>query len=499
MDSVYILMSSALLVAHGSPACGVLMVCLVLFSSFLQFFVWFYVFKISERVIVRMVLGEKHLTALDSLWVPHRQNLFITNAVFCFEREDNFDEQVSHFRQVIVDRIVDARKANGELLYPRFRCVIRPGFFQYFFSEVRSFNIENYVHKWEGKVPRSKEELGAIVSKLNTEPLPKARSPWRFVCIPTNFGNNDMILFLRFSHALADGVSFVKLLTYQLPDQVISQKDTRNHSATGRSLHLAKAMLIAPFYHLKWFLRPADQSFLHGPELSGVKKFAWNESLDLQSIKDIKSAAGSTVNDVLMSCFTIALRKYFQRKGIDSPDDLIACVAVDVRTPTKELPCDNQTTFIFPKMATATEGIIKQLDETQARMKEVKASGEPFISAGFLSFSQEMCPRFLSSKIIAFLSDKATCVFSNLPGPQYVLSVGGSRMKYMIFFPPHKDHIGIGLSTFSYAGQVIVGVQSDVSVLPDPEVVVEEFGNAVKEMKVKCIRRSNGSVATAHS
>ena len=51
-------------------------------------------------------------------------------------------------------------------------------------------------------------------------------------------------------------------------------------------------------------------------------------------------------------------------------------------------------------------------------------------------------------------------------------------MKYLVFFPPHKDHLGVGLSVFSYAGQVFFGVQGDDSVLPDPEIIAEEFGNA---------------------
>ncbi|XP_029199396.2 wax ester synthase/diacylglycerol acyltransferase 8-like [Acropora millepora] len=499
MDSVYSCMSSAWLVDHGSPTCGVPMLFLVFFAFFFQFFVWFYIFKITERVIARMVLGEQYLNALDSLWVPHRQNLFFINAVYCFENEDSFDERVSHFRQVFWDRMVNAKKANGELLYPRFRCLIRPGLFQYFFREDQSFKIENHVFAWEGEVPRTKEELRAIVSKLNTEPFPEARSPWSFVCIPTNFGNNDVILLLRISHTLGDGVSLIKLLTYSLPDQVVPQKDIQNYSATRKTLHLAKAMFIAPLYLLKWFLRPADQSILHGAEVSGLKKFTWNESYDLQLIKDIKSAAGSTVNDILMSCFTMALRKYFQRKGIDNPKDLTACLAVDIRAPTKELSCDNQFTFIFPKMATATKDIIKQVNETQARMGYSKASGESLVTASFLSLGQELLPHFLTSKVNAFLSDKATCVFSNVPGPQRVLSMRGSRMKYMIFFPPLKEHLGFGLSIFSYAGRIIVGVQSDVSVLPDPEMVLEEFGNAVKEMTAKYIGHGNGTVATAHS
>ena len=490
MSSLYVSLSSAWFVAQCLLTYEAVIVGLVLLAPLLQVFVWFYVFKILERVIVKKLFDDQHVNAPDSLWLPQGNNLLYITAVLSFENEGSFDELVNHFRQAILERMAEARKANGKLLYPRFRCYIRPGLFQYFFREDRSFNIENHVLKWEGEVPRSKDELADIVSMLNSEPLPGGRSPWRFLCIPTNFGNNDVILLFRISHALADGISFMKFLTYQFPDEVVPQKETRTFSSTGKALLVAKAVLTGPFSIIKRSLASADQSLLHGPELSGVKKFIWTEPFDLQLIKDIKSATFTTVNDVLMSCVTMALRRYFQRKGVLNPVDLTASLAVDVRAPSKELPCDNQFTFIFPKMATATEGIIEQLNETQARMKEMKASGESFVTANLLFISQELCPQFLTSKFNTFLADKASCVFSNVPGPQHMFSVKGRRMKYMIFFPPHKDHIGVGLSVFSYSGQVFLGVQGDVSVLPDPEIVAEEFGNALNEM-AQCVLHSN--------
>ena len=462
-------------------------------AALMLLFSLFYILKLAERVIVKMVFGERHLSGMDSAWLPYgKQNLFYLNSVFCFEHEGSVDERIDLFRQAIWERLVNGKKVNGELMYYRTRCYVRPGWFQYFLREDRSFKIENHVLKWEGEVPRSKEDLEAIVSKLSTEPLPERRSPWCFVCIPTNFGSSDMFLMFRMSHALSDGISNMKFLIYQFPDEVIPQREIQNFSALNRSFFMAKALFIAPRYLLQMLFSCADRSLIHGPDLSGVKKFVWDEAFDLQLIKNIKSATGTTVNDVLMACMTMALRKYFQRKGVESPADLTVSVPVDVRPATKELHFDNYFTFIFPKMAVATGGIFEQLYETQARMKEFKGSGAPLVFSGFLSFSQAVCPRFLTNRLNTFITKKSSCVFSNLPGPQHMLTVKGSRMKYLMFFPPNKDNVGVSLAIFSYAGKIVVGVQSDIAVLPDPEIVVEEFGNAVNEM-AKRVHQKNGT------
>ncbi|XP_068704731.1 putative diacyglycerol O-acyltransferase MT1809 [Montipora foliosa] len=493
MVSVAVLLSTARLIAECFLSYQLAFCIFIPLVPWLQLAGLFYMLKFAERVIVKMVIGEQHLTGLDSAWLPRdRKNLLYSNAVLCFEHKGSVEERVDLFRQAIFERLPNAKKANGELPFFRTRCYFRPGLFQYFLREDRSFKIENHVLKWEGQIPRSKEELEAIVSKLSTEPLPEKRSPWCFVCVPTNFGSNDMFLAFRMSHALADGVSMMKFLIYTFPDDVVPQKETQKFSATYRTLFMAKAMLIAPRYLLKLFSSSAERSLIHGPELSGMKRSVWDEAFELQLIKNIKSATGTTVNDVLMACMTMALRKYFQRKGVASPADLTASIPVDVRPPTKELHYDNYFSFIFPKMAVATGDIMEQLYETQARMKEFKGSGAPFVTLGMFFTLQETCPRFLTNYLSNRLSKKSSCVFSNLPGPQQKLSVKGSRMKYMTFFPPNSGNIGVSLAIFTYAEQVVVGVQSDIAVLPDPEIVIEEFGNAVNEMAKRVLHKKGG-------
>ena len=459
-------------------------VVLSLLAPFMPFIAIFYILKTTERVAVKMTSNRIRLTAMDALWQQlTEENRLVINSVLCIENQDGVEEEVKVFRQSIMERMVNATNDKGELLYPRTRCYIIPGLFQYFFQEDQSFKIENHVFKWEGDVPRSKDELAAIVSKLSNEPLPEGRSPWYFCCIPTNFGDKDLAILFRIKHSIADGVSLVKLVNYTLSDKQVPQKWLKR-SSNGKSFLLAKALLLAPLYSLKLILALADRSILHGTNLSGVKKVAWHEAFELKLIKDIKTATGTTVNDVLMSCLSLALRRYFQKKGVENPDDFTASVPVDVRSAASlaESSLENKFSLVFPKLAVATDGAVKQLYETKARMDNTKESGEPFASAAIIFLGQELLPEFLTSKFNRFLANKASCVISNVPGPQQPFTVKGRRIKYTVFWPPQKDSIGVGLSIYSYAEQVIIGVQGDVSVLSDPELIVEEFGSALKEL-----------------
>lgn len=455
----------------------------------------YFTLKMAERVVVKLTSGEIALSGQDAAWQQTRdENRLIINGLVYAEKNNNFEDALNDFRQVILERMVNAKKPNGELLFPRIRCSIRPGFFQYFFQKDKSFRIENHVFKWEGEVPSSKEELASIVSKLSNEAFPKGVSPWYFCCVPTNYGDQGFAAVFRMSHSLADGVALTKFLVNQLPDQSTPQKEPVKFASTGKALLLAKAVLIIPSFFIKLLLTFADRSILHGPKISGAKKVTWHEGFELELIKQIKTATGTTVNDVLMSCLSRAIRRYFQRRGVDNPPDFTASVPVDVRLSTaskKDLSFQNKFSLIFLKLAAATEDVLEQLYETKARMDECKFSGEHLAMAAMIILTNELTPEFMVGSISDFIAQKATCVLSNVPGPQHFLTMNSQRVKYMVFWPPQRNNIAVGLSIYTYAGQVIVGVQSDATLLPDPEIIIEEFGNALKEL-AHCVLHGNG-------
>ncbi|XP_068728682.1 probable diacyglycerol O-acyltransferase tgs1 [Montipora capricornis] len=474
--------------------CHVLL--LVFTLPILPFMLLFFLLKTVERVIVTKTSDKIPLAPMDAVFLTDAgAEQMIINSVICFENKGTFEEGVQKLRDAIEERFVDARKDFGVPLYPRVRCFIRPGYFQYFFEEDHSFAIDNHVFPWKGKIPSSKDELEAIVSMLSNEPLPEGRSPWYCCCIPTNFGDNDFAVMFRVHHAMADGVSLIRFLIHQLPDNATIQRGLQNYSSTGRVLLLAKAALIAPRYLFKLQFKSSDNSILHGPELNWKRKITWNEPIDLKFIKEIKDATGTTVNDVLMSCMALALRRYFQRKGVENPDDFTVALPVDVRAKatSQKLDLENRFSFIFPELPVATEGALDQLYETKARMDRAKISGEPLAAASVFSLSGKVNPQFLNAKTNSTLSRKLSGVLSNVRGPQEMLSVRGVRIKYLVFWPPQKENLGVTLSILTYTGKVFVGVQGDTAVLSDPEVLLEEFGKAVNEL-TKCIPHTSGCV-----
>lgn len=463
----------------------------------------FFLLKMVERVVVKLTRGETALSGQDAAWQQTRdENRLAINGVVYAERKNSFEDAMKDFRLAILERMVNAKKPNGELLYPRIRCCIRPGFFQYFFQEDKSFRIENHVFKWEGEVPSSKEELASITSKLSNEAFPKGVSPWYFCCVPINYGDQGFAAVFRMSHSLADGVALTKFLVNQLPDKSTPQKEPVKFTAsTSKALLLAKAALIIPRFFIKLFLSFADRSILHGPKISGAKKVAWHEGFEFELVKQIKTATGTTVNDVLMSCLSRAIRRYFQRKGVENPPDFTASVPVDIRLSTaskKDLSFQNKFSLVFLKLAAATEDVLEQLYETKARMDECKFSGEYLAMAAMIILTNELTPEFVVRNISDFIAQKTSCVLSNVPGPQNFLMVNGQRVKYMAFWPPQRHNIAVGLSIYSYAGQVIVGVQSDASLLPDPEIIIEEFGNALKDLAGRVLHSNETTEHAVH-
>ena len=104
MSSLSVALSSAWLIAQCLLTYEALIVSLVLLAPLLQVFVWFYVFKILERVIIKKLLGDQHLSPLDSVWLPQENNLLYITSVLSFESEGSFDELVNQFRQAILER-----------------------------------------------------------------------------------------------------------------------------------------------------------------------------------------------------------------------------------------------------------------------------------------------------------------------------------------------------------------------------------------------------------
>lgn len=112
-------------------------------------------------------------------------------------------------------------------------------------------------------------------------------------------------------------------------------------------------------------------------------------------------------------------------------------------------------------------------------MKALKDSGEA--RAVFLSLAVAgHLPVVLEKKLVNQVAGKSAAVVSNLRGPKRLLKIAGSTMRNVVFWPPQSGGIGLGLSLFSYAGKVSVGVSADTEIIKHPQLLMDAFRETVK-------------------
>jgi hypothetical protein len=86
-----------------------------------------------------------------------------------------------------------------------------------------------------------------------------------------------------------------------------------------------------------------------------------------------------------------------------------------------------------------------------------------------------MGPPALQKPVLELLSEKATAVLTNVPGPQQPLYLAGGRVRDMMFWVPQSGTIGMGISILSYDGRVFFGLITDQRCVPDPSRIVRYF------------------------
>ena len=78
----------------------------------------------------------------------------------------------------------------------------------------------------------------------------------------------------------------------------------------------------------------------------------------------------------------------------------------------------------------------------------------------------------MEKQALDFFTAKASAVMTNVPGPLEALHLAGVRVAGVIPWVPRSGDMPIGLSIFSYSGQVLVGLAVDAALVPEPASIL---------------------------
>lgn len=458
------------------------------------------------------LLPGEAMSNVDAAWLhmEDRTNLMIITGVLSFYEKLEF----SALKELIEDRLLG---------YDRFRQrVVEPALPMTGprWVEDEHFNLRSHLQRVALPDPGGQEELQEMVSTLMSTPLDSTKPLWQFQYIENYRGGSAVVA--RIHHCIADGIALVRVLLGMTDDSPKGSPATRRtrrrrrpvsggiwlpevvnealysvRRATGKMVEGTVETLLDPSRAAaiagegaraggvlgRLAAMPADPHTVFKGRLGTAKRCAWSRILALDEVKAYSKSVGATINDVLLTGVTGALRRYLIERGEDVvPDlDLRAIVPVNLRPEDAVQQLGNRFGLVFLALPVGIEDRGERLRELKRRMDAIKSSTEAIVTYAVLN-ALGTASSTVESQAVRFFGSKASAVMTNVPGPRQELYLAGKAMRSMMFWVPQAAHLGLGVSILSYAGQVRLGVVSDIGLVPDPAQLIAAFQNEMVAM-----------------
>lgn len=422
----------------------------------------------------RQVAGP--LRAVDNAWLrlDRDDNLMVVTGVLWFAAP--LDRE--RFEEVVRERLL--------VRFPRFatRAVRTGGRARWVAAEV---DLRHHVAEAVLPPPGDQAALERLAGTLMSVPLDPERPPWQFHLV-RDYGSGSALV-ARLHHSLADGIALARVLLAMSDDRLGAapaapgvRDGAWGRSALRRAAHGARmsGALVTTLGRLA--LLPRDPSTVFRGPLGVAKRAAWADVGDLAEVKALGRAAGGTVNDVLTAALAGGLRRHAVRRG-RCPGDLRAFVPVDLRggAPVPPQLGNRFGLFLLPlPVGSPDPGVrLRRLRRSVDVLKTGRMALGTYAALGALG----LAPAAVQEALVRFLATKGSLVMTNLPGPREPVRIAGAELAGVVPWVPQAGRMAVGVSVFSYAGRVVLGVAGDVQVLGDPQALLAEVVTEIDEMR----------------
>jgi diacylglycerol O-acyltransferase len=395
-------------------------------------------------------------------------------------------------RDQLAERLVAA--------HPRFRSVARPrrlALLPPAWVPDPTFDVDRHLSEVElDDRDAGDDALELLVGGLLGQQFdPVAAPPWQLVLVrgyrPAPAAQPRSVLVGRLHHALADGAALVRVLLdltgASPPDAPPGAHPAPPRAPWRTALFAGRLAVAVPVTGVRLLLLPPEpRTPLRGP--LGVRKdAAWSKARSLDDVKAAAAAHGVTVNDVLLGAVAGGFGRYLDRRGTRPlPAGLRVFVPVDLGAGDPRL--GNRFGLLPLRLPVAEPDAGRRLHAIAELTRAAKRSPVPaatFVLIGVLG----VVPAVLRRLVARLLGARATAVVTNVPGPRQRLTLAGVPVDAVAFWVPQTAAVGIGVSLFSYAGTVRIGVAVDAGLVPDAHQLADALDAALDELLPRDVRR----------
>jgi WS/DGAT/MGAT family acyltransferase len=209
-------------------------------------------------------------------------------------------------------------------------------------------------------------------------------------------------------------------------------------------------------------------------DVGPYRRFDWTR-FDLGAVKEVKSRLGGTVNDVVLAVVSGAIREFLLRRGLDVDAlDFRAMLPVNVRRPDQHGKLGNRVAFLMARLPVDERDPLHRLERVIALTKGLKGS-ETVEGGELLEEIADWTATGLFSGVarLSALTRSFNMVVTNVPGPQFSVSVLGARMHEIYPLVPLYSNQALGIALFSYDGGLYWGFNADWDAVPDLHELVQ--------------------------
>lgn len=446
-------------------------------------------------------MSRQAMSNADAGWLQMESptNPMMISGFFEFDQPMDFDR----LRATIEHRLLCFERFRQRIVQPRLS--LR----QYYWETDPHFELDSHLHRIALPAPGDLAALKVVANDLASTPLDLSRPLWQFHLIE-NYGAG-CALFCRLHHCIADGVALMHVL-FSLCDKAADAPwPTPQPAMTHKPVGLASTLLrpatlalsatqglaresaellrnptravalaqtaagMAKSLTRVTLMLPDSRSVLKG-QLSVARHMAWSQPLPLGDVRAVGRAAGATVNDVIVSSLVGALQRYMQGRGQDAAKvRMRAMMPVNLR-PADESPetLGNRFGLYAPDLPMGVTDPLARLAAFKEHIDYLKHTPEGYVTRAIVE-TCGMIPIELERLVIRFFTSKTSVVVTNVAGPRQRLYLAGNPIRQINFWVPQTAGLGLGVSIFSYMGEIVVGVMANGKLVPDPEAIVAAF------------------------
>jgi diacylglycerol O-acyltransferase / wax synthase len=385
--------------------------------------------------------------------------------------------------------------------------------------EDKKIDLEYHVRHAALPWPGGERELGELIGLLQSTPLDLSRPPWECTIIEGLEGERFAI-FIKIHHSLIDGVSGMMLLQRAMsPDRdeslLLPPFWSKGHGRARRGKRVGPAptmanvmasaidglsaqvktlpQLAAAFAKILKRIGDKDEgmaipfdtprSILNG-RVREKRRFA-TQQFPMARLRALATAGQCTLNDIVLTICSGALRKYLLERDSLPDKPLVAGIPVSVR-PSDDQGSGNAISFIVATLGT-------DIDDPVERLKAIKASvqyGKGHIRSLPKQAMMQYTVLLMAPTIVTLLTGIGgrtrpmfNVTISNVPGPETALYFRGAELVaiYPVSIVTHGQALNITCE--SYAGLMNFGFTGCHTAVPSMQRIAVYAADAVAELE----------------